>query len=125
MVLIYVSFCLKKLRSSWSKRRSSSFKTGRIDHLYQYPYEKNKKINLHYGDVTDSFSVTSLINKIKPDEIYNLAAQSHVAVSFEVPEYTANADAVGALRILESIRENKLEKKIKFIKQEHRKCLAK
>ena len=96
------------------KRRSSSFNTGRIDHLYQDPYEKNKKFYLHYGDVTDSFSVTSLINKIKPDEIYNLAAQSHVAVSFEVPEYTANADAVGALRILESIRENKLEKKIKF-----------
>ncbi len=96
------------------KRRSSSFNTGRIDHLYQDPYEKNKRFFLHYGDVTDSFSVSSLVNKIKPDEIYNLAAQSHVAVSFEVPEYTANADAIGALRILESIRTNKLEKKIKF-----------
>ena len=96
------------------KRRSSSFNTGRIDHLYQDPYDKNRRFFLHYGDVTDSFSVSSLINKIKPDEIYNLAAQSHVAVSFEVPEYTANADAIGALRILESIKSNKLEKKTKF-----------
>ncbi len=96
------------------KRRSSSLNTGRIDHLYQDPHEKNKSFYLHYGDVTDSFSVSSLIQKIKPHEIYNLAAQSHVAVSFEVPEYTANADAIGALRILESIRSNKLEKKIKF-----------
>jgi GDPmannose 4,6-dehydratase len=96
------------------KRRSSSFNTGRIDHLYQDPYEKNKRFFLHYGDVTDSFSVSSLVNEIKPDEIYNLAAQSHVAVSFEVPEYTANADAIGPLRILESIKGNKLKKKIKF-----------
>ena len=96
------------------KRRSSSFNTARIDHLYQEPHENNKSFYLHYGDVTDSFSVSSLIQKIKPHEIYNLAAQSHVAVSFEVPEYTANADAIGALRILESIRSNKLEKKIKF-----------
>ena len=96
------------------KRRSSSLNTSRIDHLYQDPYEKKKNFYLHYGDVTDSFSISSLINKIRPDEIYNLAAQSHVAVSFEVPEYTANADAIGALRILESIRSNKLEKKTKF-----------
>ncbi len=96
------------------KRRSSSLNTGRIDHLYQDPHEKNKNFYLHYGDVTDSFSVSSLINKIKPDEIYNLAAQSHVAVSFEVPEYTANADAIGALRILESIRSNKLDKKTRY-----------
>tara|TARA_B100000900_G_C20504352_1_gene685176 strand:+ start:164 stop:1204 length:1041 start_codon:yes stop_codon:yes gene_type:complete len=96
------------------KRRSSSFNTGRIDHFYQDPHEKNKNLYLHYGDVTDSFSVSSLIKKVKPDEIYNLAAQSHVAVSFEVPEYTANADAIGALRILEAIRSNKLEKKTKF-----------
>jgi GDPmannose 4,6-dehydratase len=82
--------------------------------LYQDPYEKNKRFFLHYGDVTDSFSVSSLVNEIKPDEIYNLAAQSHVAVSFEVPEYTANADAIGPLRILESIKGNKLKKKIKF-----------
>ena len=104
----------KKYEVHGVKRRSSSFNTGRIDHLYQDPYEKNKNFFLHYGDVTDSFSVSLLINKIKPDEIYNLAAQSHVAVSFEVPEYTANADAIGTLRILESIRINKLEKKTKF-----------
>ena len=104
----------KKYEVHGVKRRSSSFNTGRIDHLYQDPYDKNKRFFLHYGDVTDSFSVSSLINKIKPDEIYNLAAQSHVAVSFEVPEYTANADAIGALRILESIKSNKLEKKTKF-----------
>ena len=96
------------------KRRSSSINTTRIDHLYQEPHKKNRFFFLHYGDVTDSFSVSSLINKIRPDEIYNLAAQSHVAVSFEVPEYTANADAIGPLRILESIRSNKLEKKTKF-----------
>tara|TARA_A100001015_G_C15007798_1_gene721554 strand:+ start:371 stop:1414 length:1044 start_codon:yes stop_codon:yes gene_type:complete len=104
----------KKYEVHGVKRRSSSFNTGRIDHLYQDPYDKNRRFFLHYGDVTDSFSVSSLINKIKPDEIYNLAAQSHVAVSFEVPEYTANADAIGVLRILESIRSNKLEKKTKF-----------
>jgi GDPmannose 4,6-dehydratase len=104
----------KKYEVHGVKRRSSSFNTGRIDHLYQDPYDKNRRFFLHYGDVTDSFSVSSLINKIKPHEIYNLAAQSHVAVSFEVPEYTANADAIGVLRILEAIRSNKLEKKIKF-----------
>jgi GDPmannose 4,6-dehydratase len=96
------------------KRRSSSFNTSRIDHLYKDLNENNVNFYLHYGDVTDSFSVSSLINKIKPNEIYNLAAQSHVAVSFEVPEYTANADAIGALRILEAIRSNKLENKTKF-----------
>ncbi len=97
------------------KRRSSSLNTSRVDHLYKDRHE-NQKINfiLHYGDITDTLSVSSLIKKIQPDEIYNLAAQSHVAVSFEVPEYTANADALGALRILEAIRFNKLEKKIKF-----------
>jgi GDPmannose 4,6-dehydratase len=104
----------KKYEVHGVKRRSSSFNTGRIDYLYQDPHEKNKNFFLHYGDVTDSFSVSSLINKIKPVEIYNLAAQSHVAVSFEVPEYTANADAIGALRILESIRSNRLENKTKF-----------
>ncbi len=104
----------KKYEVHGIKRRSSSLNTGRIDHFYQEPHEKNKKLYLHYGDVTDSFSVSSLIKKIKPNEIYNLAAQSHVAVSFEVPEYTANADAVGTLRILEAIRINNLEKKTKF-----------
>ena len=96
------------------KRRSSSFNTGRIDHLYQDPHEKNKKLILHYGDITDAISVSSLIKNIKPDEIYNLAAQSHVAVSFEVPEYTANADGIGALRILEAIKFHEFEKKTKF-----------
>ena len=96
------------------KRRSSSFNTGRIDHLYQDPHINNRNFILHFGDVTDSLSVSTIIKKILPDEIYNLAAQSHVAVSFEVPEYTANADAIGALRILEAIKFHKLEKKTKF-----------
>ena len=96
------------------KRRSSSINTFRVDHIYQDPHEKNYNFRLHYGDITDTSSVSSIIKKTKPDEIYNLAAQSHVAVSFEVPEYTANADALGALRILESIKFHKLEKKTKF-----------
>ena len=96
------------------KRRSSSINTQRVDHIYQDPHEKIYKFRLHYGDLTDSLSVSNLIKKIKPDEIYNLAAQSHVAVSFEVPEYTANADALGALRILEAIKFHKLENKTKF-----------
>ena len=96
------------------KRRSSSLNTARVDHLYQEPHIRNRNFILHYGDVTDSLSVFSIVNLIKPDEIYNLAAQSHVAVSFEVPEYTANADALGALRILEAIRSSKLIKKTKF-----------
>tara|TARA_E500000331_G_C17234643_1_gene704205 strand:- start:653 stop:1756 length:1104 start_codon:yes stop_codon:yes gene_type:complete len=86
------------------KRRSSSFNTQRIDHLYQDPHAVNKKIFLHYGDLTDSTNLIRLIQEIKPDEIYNLAAQSHVAVSFESPEYTANCDALGTLRILEAVR---------------------
>ena len=86
------------------KRRSSSFNTQRIDHLYQDPHAENKNIFLHYGDLTDSTNLIRLIQEIKPDEIYNLAAQSHVAVSFESPEYTANCDALGTLRILEAIR---------------------
>ncbi len=95
-------------------RRSSSFNTSRINHLYQDPHINNRKFILHYGDITDSISVSSIIKKILPHEIYNLAAQSHVAVSFEVPEYTANADAVGSLRILEAIRFHNLQKKTKF-----------
>ena len=82
------------------KRRSSSLNTSRIDHLYQDPQKTNRNFILHHGDVTDSFSVLNIVNKVQPDEIYNLASQSHVAVSFEVPEYTANADAIGPLRIL-------------------------
>ena len=95
-------------------RRSSSFNTSRINHLYQDPHINNRKFILHYGDITDSISVSSIIKKILPDEIYNLAAQSHVAVSFEVPEYTANADAIGSLRILEAIRFHNLQNKTKF-----------
>ncbi len=96
------------------KRRSSSINTFRIDHIYQDPHVKSRNLFLHYGDITDSTSVSKIIERIRPDEIYNLAAQSHVAVSFEVPEYTANADALGALRILEAIKFHKLEKKTKF-----------
>ena len=95
------------------KRRSSSFNTGRIDHLYQDPHEKNQNFYLHYGDLTDSTNILGIIQHVLPDEIYNLGAQSHVAVSFESPEYTANCDALGTLRILESIRILGLTKKTK------------
>jgi len=96
------------------KRRSSMFNTARIDHLYQDYHEKGVKFFLHHGDLTDSTNLIRLISEIQPDEIYNLAAQSHVKVSFETPEYTANADAVGTLRLLEAIRIAKLEKKTRF-----------
>lgn len=96
------------------KRRASSFNTARIDHLYQDPHEDGVRFFLHHGDVTDSSNLTRLIQQTQPDEIYNLAAQSHVAVSFEEPEYTANVDALGALRILEAIRILGLEKKTRF-----------
>ena len=96
------------------KRRSSSINTNRIDHIYQDPHELKRNFILHYGDITDSTSVSKIIKSVKPNEIYNLAAQSHVAVSFEVPEYTANADALGVLRILEAIKFHKMENKIKF-----------
>ena len=97
------------------KRRSSSFNTERIDYLYQDPHEENPNFILHYGDLTDSTNLIRIIQEVKPDEIYNLGAQSHVAVSFESPEYTANSDALGTLRILECIRSLQLTKKIKFI----------
>lgn len=96
------------------KRRSSLFNTDRIDHLYQDLHEKNVHFKLHYGDLTDSTNLIRIIQEVQPTEIYNLAAQSHVKVSFETPEYTANADAIGALRILEAIRILGLEKKTKF-----------
>jgi len=96
------------------KRRSSLFNTDRIDHLYQDPHEKNQKFILHHGDLTDSSSLIRIIKETEPDEIYNLAAQSHVAVSFEEPEYTANSDALGTLRILEAIRILDLKDKVKF-----------
>ena len=96
------------------KRRTSLFNTDRIDHLYQDPHESNRKFVLHHGDLTDSTSLIRIIQQVQPDEIYNLAAQSHVAVSFEEPEYTANSDALGALRILEAIRILGLEMKTRF-----------
>ncbi len=96
------------------KRRTSLFNTDRIDHLYQDPHVSNRKFILHYGDMTDSSSLVRIIQQVQPDEIYNLAAQSHVAVSFEEPEYTANSDALGALRMLEAIRILGLEKKSRF-----------
>ncbi len=96
------------------KRRSSLFNTDRIDHLYQDPHVDNRNFILHYGDLTDSTSLVRIVQKVQPDELYNLAAQSHVAVSFEEPEYTANADGIGALRLLEAIRILGLEKKTRF-----------
>ena len=96
------------------RRRSSLFNTDRIDHLYQDPHNSDTRLFLHYGDMTDSSSLIRIIKQVQPDEIYNLAAQSHVAVSFEEPEYTANSDALGALRILEAIRLLGLEKKTRF-----------
>jgi len=96
------------------KRRSSLINTDRIDHLYEEPHKNDRKFILHHGDLIDSTSLIRIINEIQPDEIYNLAAQSHVAVSFEEPEYTANSDAIGALRILEAIRILRLEKKTKY-----------
>lgn len=96
------------------KRRASLFNTNRVDHLYQDPHESGRKFVLHYGDLTDSTNLIRLVQQIQPDEVYNLGAQSHVAVSFEAPEYTADTDALGALRLLEAIRIAGLEKKTKF-----------
>ena len=96
------------------KRRASSFNTERVDHLYQDPHNENQNFFLHYGDLTDSLNLRDIIQKVSPDEIYNLGAQSHVSVSFESPEYTANSDAIGTLRILEAIRSLKLKDKTKF-----------
>lgn len=96
------------------KRRTSLFNTDRIDHLYEDPHEQNRKFILHYGDMTDSMSLIRIMQIVQPDEVYNLAAQSHVAVSFEEPEYTANSDALGTLRLLEAIRILGLEKKTRF-----------
>jgi GDPmannose 4,6-dehydratase len=96
------------------KRRASSFNTDRIDHIYQPPHEEQARFRLHYGDLTDSSNLTRIINEVQPDEVYNLGAQSHVAVSFESPEYTADVDAIGTLRMLEAIRFLGLEKKTRF-----------
>ena len=103
---------LSGLCSAWSERRGSTLNTQRVDDIYVDPLIKKNKFFLHYGDVTDSINVFNIIKKIQPDEVYNLAAQSHVAVSFDIPEYTSNADALGTLRILEAIV--KKNKKIKF-----------
>ena len=98
------------------KRRASSFNTKRIDHLYRDPHEKNVRFFLHYGDLTDSTNIIRIIQQVKPDEIYNLGAMSHVHVSFEEPEYVANTDAVGTLRLLEAIRILGMEKQIFYVK---------
>ena len=111
------------------KRRSSIFNTDRIDHLYQDPHVENRNFILHYGDMTDSTNLIRLIQEIQPDEIYNLAAMSHVQVSFEIPEYTANADGIGTLRILDAVRFWDLKKRQGFIRHQlpnymvkYRKC---
>lgn len=96
------------------KRRSSSFNTGRVDHIYEDPHENDPKFILHYGDLTDTSNITRIVQEVRPDEIYNLGAQSHVAVSFETPEYTSEVDALGTLRLLEAIRLLGLEKQTKF-----------
>ncbi len=96
------------------KRRASSLNTQRIDHIYQDPHERNPKLKLHYGDLTDSSNLTRILSEVQPDEVYNLGAQSHVAVSFEAPEYTADVDAIGTLRLLEAIRFLGFEKKTRF-----------
>lgn len=96
------------------KRRSSSFNTSRVDHLYQHPHAEGRRFQLHYGDLTDSTNLIRIIQEVQPDEVYNLAAQSHVAVSFETPEYTANSDALGTLRLLEAIRILGLTEKTRF-----------
>jgi len=108
-------FLLKKgYRVHGIKRRASSFNTARIDHLYQDPHEKNRRFALHYGDLTDATNLIRIIQEVQPDEIYNLAAQSHVMVSFETPEYTANVDGLGTLRLLEAIRILNLTAKTRF-----------
>ncbi|MEP1577711.1 MAG: GDP-mannose 4,6-dehydratase [Hyphomicrobiales bacterium] len=96
------------------KRRASSFNTDRVDHIYQDPHEQNRNFIMHYGDLTDSSNLLRIIQQVQPDEIYNLGAQSHVSVSFEVPEYTADVDAIGTLRLLEAIRILQMEKKTRF-----------
>ena len=96
------------------KRRASSYNTGRIEHLYQDPHEPDQRFILHYGDLTDSTNLIRIVQEVQPDEVYNLAAQSHVAVSFETPEYTANSDAIGTLRLLEAIRILGLDQKTRF-----------
>lgn len=106
------------------KRRSSLINTNRIDHLYQDPHEKHVRFTLHYGDMTDSTNLIRIVQETQPDEIYNLAAMSHVKVSFETPEYTANADGIGTLRLLEAIRILGMEKKTRFTRLPLRNYMA-
>ena len=106
------------------KRRSSLFNTQRLDHIYQDPHVENSRFKLHYGDLSDTSNLTRILSDIKPDEVYNLGAQSHVAVSFESPEYTADVDAIGTLRLLEAIRFLGLEKKTKFYQALHQSSTA-
>src|SRR5438128_682122 len=96
------------------KRRASSFNTDRIDHLYRDPHESGARLHLHYGDMTDATNLIRVVQEVRPDEVYNLAAQSHVKVSFETPEYTANADGLGTLRLLEAVRILGMEKRVRF-----------
>jgi len=96
------------------KRRASSFNTQRSDHIYQDPHSNQQRLKLHYGDLTDSSNLTRIVAEVQPDEVYNLGAQSHVAVSFEAPKYTADVDAMGTLRLLEAIRFLGMEKKSRF-----------
>ena len=106
------------------KRRSSSFNTGRIDHLYQDPHLDHRNFILHYGNLTDSINLIRIVQETQPDELHNLAAQSQVKVSFETPEYTANSDALGTLRLLEPIRILGLDQKHAFIRPRPRSCIA-
>jgi len=106
------------------KRRASLFNTQRVDHIYEDPHVENARFKLHYGDLTDSSNLTRIIQQVQPDEVYNLGAQSHVAVSFESPEYTADVDAMGTLRLLEAIRFLGLEKKTRFTKPVLLNCMA-
>lgn len=117
MVRTWLSFLLEKgYEVHGIKRRATSLNTERVDHIYQDNHEKDQSFFLHYGDLTDSSNLTRIVKDIQPDEVYNLGAQSHVAVSFEVPEYTADVDAIGTLRLLEVIRFLGLEKKTNFIR---------
>jgi GDPmannose 4,6-dehydratase len=106
------------------KRRASSFNTGRVDHLYADPHEHETRFFLHHGDLTDATTLIRLVQETQPDEIYNLAAQSHVQVSFETAEYTANADALGTLRLLEAVRILRMGKRVRFYRHRPRSCSA-
>ncbi len=126
MAPIWRNFCMAKgYQVHGIKRRTSLFNTARIDHLYQDPHAEHQKLLLHYGDLTDTSSLIRVIQQVQPDELYNLAAQSHVKVSFEEPEYTANSDAIGTLRLLEAIRSTgPCQARRASIRHRHRRCSA-